>query len=170
MKFLSDTQIRTIRERRSMGETKQRLCLEFKISGGHLDRILNGTARLGAGGPLSSGELIQEAKIDVKRLSEMTDEERTAFILKGKETAGVKDLPPMPDLDRRMGKETPRMTTEYLKAELERIRKEKGQASIETPTTPDGYPLPPDWMENYGGQDEKRPNDPNELLDELMKK
>lgn len=164
MKRLLDSQIREIRERRQMGESKQSLCLAFRISGGHLDRILNGTARLEAGGPITGGVIAESSRLEKDQVLSMTPEELAEYHLKTKDLAPVKTVY-IPELERQLrGKED---------WSIEGMRKRLAQGRVgETPTevSPSGIPLPPDWMENYGGQDERRPNDPNELLDELMKK
>lgn len=165
MKF-SNEQVRKMRELASMGMRRREICLQFQISGGQLDRILAGTSRLGAGGAISDGAL-PDRRPDIEKINEMTVEQFNQMVEKGRDIVPAKKVF-IPELDRQLRPKED-WSIEGMKKKLAQLRGEAPDES-QTEVSPSGIPLPPDWMENYGGQDERRPNDPNELLDELMKK
>jgi hypothetical protein len=162
----TNTEIKQIREERSMGAKIRDLCRKWDMSEGHMGRILAGTARKEAGGPINTGQTLNDRRPDIEKISEMTVEEFNAMVEKGRETVPAKKVF-IPELERQLRPKED-WSIEGMRKKLAQL---EGQ-SDDTPTevAPSGIPLPPDWMENYGGQNERRPNDPNDLLDELMKK
>jgi hypothetical protein len=166
----SDSDVKRMRELRSMGASKVELCLQFKISGGHLDRILNGTARISAGGPLSGGQVLRDERMDGERIFDMTPEEQVKLIEEGREKAGVR----MPDFG--LPKEDPsELAQSYgarTRAQLmaERFgRRPKDKPVFDVAISPSGIPIEPELMKLYGEQNEVKGPDADGLLDDLMK-
>lgn len=161
----TDPEIKQIREERAMGATHNALCLKWQMSPGHLARVLAGTARVEAGGPIQSGMVLDtivngmteaEMALEAKRSGD-----RVEALLK--EQAEREMLPSM-------GGDGSR--AQAYGARLSGHRPVSKPIDVSNvPVSDSGVPLPPDWAE-FVSKDEGvvKQSEVDQMIDELMKK
>lgn len=163
----SDDEIRQMREERSMGAKHREICRKWEISGGHLERILNGTARAKAGGPISTGELLPTVvhgktseEIDIE--AKLSEERFVRLIEKQAQREMDEPIP-----ERALGYGArPRVRVDAeLVATLKKIHLERDMALSDS-----GVPLPPDWKEFQTEETVVKQSDADRMLDELINK
>lgn len=155
-----------------MGATHNALCLRWQMSPGHLARVLAGTTRVEAGGPIQSGAVLPTlingmTKEEIDLAAKISGDKVEALL---KKQAEREMLPSMDYSERALNygaRVRPKRGLD-LKAVQPTISRPVHHSDI--PVTASGVPLPPDWKD-FASEEETvvKQSDADQLLDELMK-
>lgn len=165
----SDAEIKEMREQASRRVKRREICRQFGISGGHLERVLSGMSRTGAGGPLISGEILDtvvngmtEAQVNEQHKEAL---DRLEEVQRRREEREKSELPS----ERALGYGARTIADRFSPGFVERMA--KIQQERELRLSPSGVPLPPDF-EEFAVPEESvvKQSDADLMIDELMKK
>lgn len=149
-----------------MGAKHREICRKWEISGGHLERILNGTARAKAGGPISSGELLPtlvngKTTEEIELAAKLSE----ARFVKMLETRAQREMDePLSERALGYGARPRNQVDVRLVEKLKKIHEDR-----ELLVTDSGVPLPPDWADFQTEETVVKQSDADRMLEELIK-
>jgi hypothetical protein len=157
----TDDEIRSIREERAMGAKRREICRKWQVSEGHLDRILAGTTRREAGGPLTTGETLETrvhglTKEQIDEAARVSGDRVEEMIRKQAEKAMLPSMGSERALGygARVGIVPPTQSRPVYQ---------------DIPISESGVPLPPDWREFQAEEHVVKQSDADRMIEELIR-